>query len=403
MNHQIAKSQRDCNHTFSGADDTDVQPEPKEFIIANASTGMKALLTDYGARLMALYVPNRDGTPVDVALGLGDAKQYENDESCMGAIIGRNANRIKDAQYSIGSHRYVLDANENRNSNHSGPNGYERRIWDCTKADGRSLTFSLFSHDMDQCHPGNFRIKACYTLMDNNELRLDIEGVADKATIANLTTHIYWNLEGEGQGTIDNHLLHIPATGYLPTDAQFVPLAGGARPVAGTPMDFRSPIAIEKAQKRETRNEQLRIGHGYNHTFVFEQAADKGQRKTRKSNQTAETDTGAEKRNIRPAATEYVREGSHDIPAQRLLAQVRAPQSGIGMNVYANSPCILLYTAGFLPPMLGRDGHHYQAASGLCLEPGFAPNAINDTTQISPILQAQEHYRLNVRYQFFDE
>ncbi|NEG97062.1 galactose-1-epimerase [Bifidobacterium sp. SMB2] len=321
--------------------------------------GMTARLTNHGARLMSLTVPDRDGHPTDVVLGKDDPHEYVADDTLMGAIVGRNANRIQGARFAIAGREYRLAANEGTNSNHSQPNGYEHRNWTVAAADESSVEFALDSPDMDQGFPGRFRVTARYELISGG-LALGIRGMSDSTTVANLTTHTYWNLNGEDGGDVLGHRLRIPAERYHPTDERFVPLPQPAASVDGTPMDFRDTAVIgERLHDGERHGDrQTALARGYNHAFPTE-------------------GTGL-----------------------RLMAEATGERSGIRMAMYADAPTVLLYTAGFLDDVPGKQGHRYGPSAGLCLEPGFVPNAVNRTDCTRPVLPAGTEYRLDVLYRF---
>ncbi|MBT1165607.1 aldose epimerase family protein [Bifidobacterium simiarum] len=325
--------------------------------------GMTARLTNHGDRLMSLTVPDRSGRMTDVVLGKDDPHDYVADDTLMGAIVGRHANRIRGARFALAGHEYRLTANEGPNSNHSQPNGYEHRNWTILETGGSSATFALDSPNMDQGFPGRFRIQVRYALIGGG-LRLTVRGVCDETTVANLTTHTYWNLNGEGAGDILGHRLRIPSTRYYPTDSQFIPLADPAISVAGTPMDFRDSAVIGERLRDGQRhdNRQIAIARGYNHAFPI------------------------------------------DGSGLRILAETIGERSGIRMTMYANAPAVLLYTAGFLNDVPGKRGHRYGPSAGLCLEPGFVPNAVNrtdcDRDHAKPVLPAGTEYRLDVLYRF---
>ncbi|PJM72418.1 galactose-1-epimerase [Bifidobacterium primatium] len=321
--------------------------------------GMAARLTNHGARLMSLTVPDRDGRMTDVTLGKDDPHDYLTDDTLMGAIVGRNANRIQNARLMLGGRQYRLTANEGRNNNHSQPNGYEHRNWTILDVGDSFVEFALDSPDMDQGFPGRFRLQVRYALVGGG-LTLTVRGGCDETTVANLTTHTYWNLNGEGSGDVLGHRLHIPSERFHPTDERFIPLPEPAASVAGTPMDFRDTAVIgERLHEGERRGDrQIALARGYNHAFPIE-------------------GTGL-----------------------RLMAEAAGERSGIHMAMYANAPTVLLYTAGFLDGVSGRHGHRYGPSAGLCLEPGFVPDAVHRTDCARPVLPAGTGYRLDVLYRF---
>ncbi|MBT1177675.1 galactose mutarotase [Bifidobacterium callimiconis] len=326
------------------------------------SNGMTARLTNHGARLMSLTMPDGNGKPVDVVLGKDDPHDYATDDTLMGAIVGRNANRIQGARFTLDGREYQLTANEGANSNHSQPNGYEHRNWTILETGDSFVRFGLDSPDMDQGFPGRFRVSVRYALIEQG-LTITVRGVCNATIVANLTTHTYWNLNGEGSGDILGHQLHIPADRFYSTDEQFIPLPGPAGRVDGTPMDFRRLVSIgERLRVGALKDDQqLAIARGYNHAFPI--------------------DGTAERR-------------------LKLMAEAVGERSGVRMTMYADAPTVLLYTAGFLDDVPGKNGHRYGPSAGLCLEPGFVPNAINRTDCPRPVLPAGQEYQLNILYRF---
>lgn len=337
------------------------------------SNGMAARLTNHGARLMSLTIPDGDGKPVDVVLGKDDPHDYVADDTLMGAIVGRNANRIQGARFTLGGREYRLTANEGPNSNHSQPNGYEHRNWTILEAGDSFVRFGLGSPDMDQGFPGRFRVSVRYALVESG-LTITVRGTCDATTVANLTTHTYWNLNGEGSGDVFGHRLRIPADRFYSTDEQFIPLAGPAGRVDGTPMDFRRSVGIGERLRIGTLRDdrQLAIARGYNHAFPVETTKDGDARGT----------------------------GVGERTGLKLMAEAVGERSGIRMTMYADAPAVLLYTAGFLDDVPGKNGHRYGPSAGLCLEPGFVPNAINRTDCERPVLPAGKEYQLNILYRF---
>ncbi len=325
--------------------------------LANAN-GMTIEVTDYGATLVSAVVPAKDGTCADVVLGYADVTDYAKNGGYLGAVIGRCGNRIGGAEFSINGVSYKMEKNENGNNLHSGPNGYDSIIWEM-KADAEKNTveFSHHSPDMDQGFPGNFDITVTYTLTDENEIRIAYKGKADQDTIANLTNHSYFNLEGHDSGTILEHVLWIDADAITEADAESIP-TGRLLPVEGTPFDFRTPKPI--GQDIEQDNEQLKNGGGYDHNFALN------------------TDGSMKK-----------------------VACVKAPASGRTMEVYTDCVGMQLYTGNFIEDtQIGKDGRAYHKRMGFCLETQFFPDAIHHENFKSPVLKAGETYETTTIYKF---
>lgn len=350
----------------------------KQHTIGKAPDAISATITNYGARLMSLNIPDRQGHATDVVLGKSTPIEYAGDSSLMGGIVGRNANRLANAQCTIDGRIYQLKHNDGRNNNHSGPDGYEHRSWEITRFEQNAAELRLDSPHMDQGLPGRFVVTVRYTLMGST-LRLSIRGHSDRTTLANLTTHTYWNLDGEGSGDIYGHQLRIPANRYYPTDREFLPI--GCAPVLGTPMDFQSIRRIgdmggfhREPGDQRGQDEQLQIARGYNHTFSVPGFVGVA------NNCNGDTTDAA--------------------PSTRHMATAIAARSGIRMDMFSNAPTVLLYTAGFLGPTNGKREHRYNDGGGFCLEPGFVPNAVNMPNEHSPILTANVPYQLDVIYRF---
>ena len=205
--------------------------------------GMELKVTDYGATLVNIMVVDKNSRKRDVVLGYDDVSGYETGASFFGATVGRNANRIAGASFELGGKTFRLDANENGNNLHSGLNFYNKRLWEVKQSDAQSITFALFSPDGDQGYPGDVRIEVTYTLTENNEVKISYRAIPGEDTILNLTNHSYFNLNGEGENTILNHVVRLDADAFTETDDKLIP-TGKLIDVTGTPMDFRQAKAI---------------------------------------------------------------------------------------------------------------------------------------------------------------
>ena len=200
--------------------------------------GMEISVTDYGAHLVSVLVPDKDGKKRDVVLGFDSVTGYETDGSHFGATIGRNGNRIAGAAFELHGKTYQLAKNENNNNLHSGPDGYDYRLWNVEEADDSAVTFVLMSPDGDQGFPGNFEVSVTYTLTDENAVEIHYEGSCDQDTVVNMTNHSYFNLAGHDAGSIENQTLVLKAEQFSPViDSASIP-TGEHAPVQGTPMDF---------------------------------------------------------------------------------------------------------------------------------------------------------------------
>lgn len=328
--------------------------------LQNAS-GAYTEVIDYGAIWVSTCVPDKDGKLTDVTLGYDNIEGYMDNGAFFGAIIGRNGNRIAGAKFSIYGKETVLAQNENENNLHSGPNGFEKKMWkvDEVNQERNSVIFNRISPDGENGFHGEFDISVQYEFTEENEVRITYQGVCTEPTVANMTNHVYFNLAGEGSGDILNQYLTIHAKYYTPVvDSKAIP-TGEYAEVAGTPMDFNTATKI--GERIDSDFQQLIFGGGYDHNYV--------------------TDNYAEG-NIRPIAEAYCEE------------------TGIEMQVTTDCPCVQLYAGNFIGEKVGKQGHVYLKRHGFCLETQVEPNAINEVDFHSPILEEGETYNSVTTYRF---
>ena len=312
---------------------------------------MKAVLTDFGATLVQLHVPDSKGNTADVVLGFDSPAAYAASDAYLGATVGRNANRIKGAAIVVNNKTYALCQNDGVNSLHSGPNGYERRLWQVVQHEQDRITFALHSPHLDQGFPGNADIQVTYQLTSDS-IVISYEGVSDQDTVFNMTNHSYFNLAGHNHPErAMEQTLCMPARFFTPANAQCIP-TGEKRPVNGTPMDFRMPKPL--SQDIGADYEPLHLQNGYDHNFeVF----------------------------CNPCAT---------------LAD---PESGRSVSVFTDCPGIQIYTANFTNGE-GKDGQLYTPRCAVCLETQFYPDAIHNPEWPQPVVKAGEKYKSQTTYQF---
>jgi aldose 1-epimerase len=320
--------------------------------------GMEVGITDYGGIVTRLTAPDRRGRFEDVVLGYDTLAGYLHDSAYCGALIGRYANRIASGRFALHGVVHSLATNDGPHSLHGGQVGFDKVLWHVkdarVTAQGPALTLQHLSHDGDQGYPGNLTVTAVYTLTDDNALRLDFRGTTDRDTVVNLTQHSYFNLRGRGD--ILDHILQIHAERYSPVDAMMIP-TGELWSVAGTPFDFRTPIAV--GQRISAGDEQLRVAGGYDHNWVL--AATDGK--------------------LAPHATVY------------------EPESGRVLEVSSTQPGLQFYSGNLLDAaMAGKGGAPYAARSGLCLEPQHFPDAPNRPAFPSAALSPGEVYRQSLTY-----
>lgn len=326
------------------------------------SNGMEAKITNYGGIVTSIKVPDKKGNLSDVVLGFNNLKDYLSNSSYFGAIIGRYANRIGNAKFSLDGVEYTLAKNNWANSLHGGVKGFDKVLWEAesvTGKEGQSLNLTYKSKDGEEGFPGNLNVTVTCTLKDDNSFRIDYHATTDKATIVNLTNHTYWNLAGEGSGDILSHQLMLDAGAFTPVDRGSIP-TGEIRSVEDTPMDFKKPKAI--GDRIASDYEQLKFANGYDHNWVI---------------------------------------NSSDDENPVLAATVYEPVSGRYMEVYTTEPGIQFYSGNFLnDSIIGKSGKAYGARSGLCLETQHYPDSPNKPEFPPVVLKPEEIYRSTTIYKF---
>ena len=316
-------------------------------------------VSQYGAILVKVCVPDRDGRLTDVVLGYDDLESYFVNGCFFGACIGRSGNRIADSRFMLDGTEIRLTPNEGKNNLHSGPDGFEKKLWNASVTEGQNaVTFSRISPDGENGYPGEFEVSVTYELTEENAVRIVYSGVSDKTTIANMTNHSYFNLNGEGSGTAMEQYLTIHAQEYTPVREDSIPLGENVS-VEGTPMDFRTAKQI--GQDIEADFEQLKFTGGFDHNYVTD---------------------GYNKAGIREIASAW------------------SEKSGIQMDVLTDCPCVQFYAANFVEDEHGKNGHVYNKREAFCLETQVEPNAVNVENFHSPVLEAGEKYYSETVYKF---
>ena len=315
-------------------------------------------VTDYGAALVSLLVPSKDGQLKDVVLGYDDVTGYEEHTSYFGATIGRNGNRIKDSRFTIDGKEYKIDENENHNNLHSGKNGFNSVIWEVREHTDHSITFYHYSTEEEQKFPGNMQITVTYTITEDNTLHIVYNGKADADTIMNCTNHSYFNLNGHESGSVEGQFLQILADAYTPVaDSASIP-TGAITPVEGTPMDFRTEKTI--GQDINADFEQLHFTGGYDHNYVLGRPGEK-----------------------------------------KVMANAYSRESGIAMEAATDCCGVQFYAGNFIGEQAGKDEAAYHDRSGFCLESQFYPNAVNEPDFPSPVVKAGDTYHTETTYRFY--
>ncbi len=319
--------------------------------------GMQAQITDFGATVFSLIVPDKDGKPLDVVLGYDDPLGYEGPSGTFfGATVGRNANRIGKGRFTLNGKTYQLDINNGSNNLHSGLDFQSFRVWNVAEVSGDSITFTLHSPDGDQGYPGALDISVRYTLTADNALRIDYLGVPQADTLVNYTNHSYFNLNGHDSGSILRHTAWVDADCFTRADAESIP-TGELTPVEGTPMDFRTKKEVGRDIDQDY--EALNFGLGYDHNWCLNNAG------------------------------KFAK-----------VAELTGDQSGITMEVYTDLPGVQIYSGNFLTEEPGKGGVIYRHRQGICFETQFYPDAPNHPNFPSSLCRAGETYRTTTVYQF---
>jgi aldose 1-epimerase len=258
----------------SSQDDSFLNPAKFDTVLSGKKVALfelkngncKAFFTNYGARIVSLNVPDKKGITTDVVLGFGSIKQFITAGGFFGSAIGRFGNRISKGTFVLDGKTYHLPINNGVNTLHGGPQGFHSIVWDANKLNDSTLKFSCKSPDGEMGFPGNLDVKITYQLLRNTTLKLYYTAITDKKTVINLTNHAYFNLNGEGSGTILDHRLQIFADRYNPVDSTLIP-TGKLASVKNTPFNFLTSKTIGKSIEEE--NEQLKKSKGYDHNFVL--------------------------------------------------------------------------------------------------------------------------------------
>ena len=330
--------------------------------------GVEARITNYGATLVSLKVPDRSGKLDDIVFGFDSVDGYTQTPPppYFGATIGRYANRIGGAKFTLDGKMYTLEKNDGMNSLHGGNHGFDKVTWSAkpsTTKEGPSVQLSYISSNAEGGYPGSLTANVQYTLTDKNELRIHYTAASDQDTVVNLTNHSYFNLSGlsssnGASGEILDHVLTINADRFTPVDSGLIP-TGELRNVAGTPFDFRQPHPI--GERIESDDEQIKLGHGYDHNWVLNR-----------------TGSGLE-----------------------LAAKVVDPKSGRVLEVLTDQPGIQFYTGNFLDGSFkGKGGKVYQHRGALCLETQHYPDSPNHPDFPSTELKSGQTYDTTTVFRF---
>ncbi|MEO8721262.1 MAG: aldose epimerase family protein [Ginsengibacter sp.] len=340
--------------------ETTIDGKPTDLYVLKNYNGMQAAITNYGGRLVSLVVPDKNGKMTDVVVGFKSVEDYQKStEAYFGATIGRFGNRIAKGKFSLEGKQYQLYINNGLNTLHGGKKGFQAVVWNADKLNDSTLQLTYLSKDMEEGFPGNLNVKVTYSLTANNGFKCEYEATTDKTTVVNLTNHAFFNLNGEGSGTILNHTVQIYADKYHPIDSGWIPL-GPIATVKGTPFDFTKPTTI--GARISENNIQLKNGKGYDHNFVL---------------------NGTQKNGLNPAAT------------------VTGDKSGIVMNVFTQEPGLQFYSGNF---MFGKntfsDGSKDDFRTAFAMETQHFPNSPNEPSYPSTVLKPGQIYKTLSEYNF---
>ncbi|MBQ1100015.1 galactose mutarotase [Streptomyces sp. b94] len=328
--------------------------------LENGGTRMKVL--SYGGVVQSLEIPDRRGRHENVSLGFDNLDDYVASSPYFGALIGRYGNRVDKGRFTLDGKAYQLSVNDGEHTLHGGAQGFDKRVWDVepfTEGSDVGLVLRYTGVDGEMGYPGTLRAKVTYTLTRRGDWRIDYEATTDKATVVNLTSHVYWNLAGEGSGTIEDHELSIAASRYTPTDAGLIPTGELAR-VSGTPFDFRRAKPIG----RDIRDghPQLVTAKGFDHNWVLDK-------------------------------------GSTDRPEH--IATLRDRSSGRSLRIATDQPGLQFYSGNFLDGTLtGTGGSLYRQGDALCLETQHFPDSPNQPSFPSTVLRPGQTYRTTTVHSF---
>jgi aldose 1-epimerase len=326
-------------------------------------SGIEARIMNYGGIVVSLRVPDGTNTLNDIVLGYDTLADYLKESPYFGALIGRYGNRIKEGKFTLNGQEYALATNNGRNHLHGGVRGFDKVVWDAHEVqtkEGPSLELTYLSNDGEEGYPGNLHVKAVYTLTDANELTIDFKATTDKPTVVNLTHHSYFNLAGAtARSTILDHELMIDADRFTPVDSGLIP-TGELRNVSGTPMDFRTPMAI--GARIGADDVQLHLAGGYDQNWVLNRHAE----------------------------------------GLILAARVTEKTSGRILEVYTTEPGVQFYSGNFLNgTLVGKGGRRYEHRFGFCLEPQHFPDSPNKPQFPSTVLNPGQTYSSRIVYKFY--
>ncbi|WP_116465787.1 aldose epimerase family protein [Flagellimonas flava] len=341
---------------------TEIEGDSVKLYTLRNGKGIEAYFTNFGQRLVSLYVPDKNGKLEDIVLGFNSLEEYGQEGAAyFGATIGRYGNRIANGSFVLDGKTYPLAKNNGPNHLHGGLKGFDNVVWKVDEVSQKSIQFSRISPDGEEGYPGNLAVKVSYKLTEDNELKISYEATTDKKTVVNLTHHSFFNLKGEGNGTIEDHILTINADLYTPIDENLIP-TGELANVKQTPLDFTSPKTI--GQDIHNNSSQLTMAGGFDHNYILETS-------------------------------------SKNSEGLVMAAKVEEPSSGRTMEVYTNEPGIQFYSGNFLDGTVkGKSGRKYLKRGAFCLETQHYPNSPNQSGFPSTELDVGDTYTSVCVYKF---
>ena len=351
--------------------DSTINGKKTALYILKNQNGMEVCITNYGGRVVSLVVPDKNGKPTDVVLGFDNIRQYAdtlNSPSDYGSTVGRYANRINDGKIVIDGDTIQLTQNDRGNGAkhclHGGGNtGWMHKVYDADQPNDTTLVLTLVSPDGDNGFPGEVTAKTTFTILPDNTLDIVMEATTDKETVINMTNHSYFNLNGDPNKTIENHVLYVNAYIYTPTDETYM-TTGDTAWVKGTPMDFMEPKEIGK-DVNNFDYKPIKNANGFDHNWCLASYHD----------------------------------GKGNI--KQMAASLYSPETGIALEVFTNEPGIQVYTGNFLEgKVAGKKGIKYQKHAGVCLETQKYPDSPNKPKWPSPFLNPGEKYYSHCIYKF---
>jgi len=334
-----------------------------DLVILKNSKGLEVTICNYGAMILSILAPDKDGNIADIVTGMGNIDEYvEGKGKYFGSIVGRYANRIAKGKFTLDGVDYSLIKNNGPNHLHGGRKGFNSVVWDIVESSESSVKLQYMAKDMEEGYPGNFTVEVVYTLEDDNGLKIEYAATTDKKTVLNITNHAFFNLAGDDQGLINDHLLTINADNFTPVDSTLIP-TGVIAPVKSTPLDFTSEKTIE--QDLNSDHQQMVFGGGYDHNFVLNKEV----------------------------------EGELSF-----AARAKDPKSGRVLEVYTTEPGIQFYGGNFLTGVdVGKSGKAYKYRTSFCLETQHFPDSPNQPNFPSTVLEPGQKYESTTIYKFLAE